>query len=76
MKISIDEKVFDMVNRLPQTKDILIDLGFSQLANDAMFNTVAKLISLRKAAGMQKIEFNEIKDAFAKHSITIEEESF
>ncbi|NLY63001.1 MAG: DUF1858 domain-containing protein [Erysipelothrix sp.] len=76
MKISVDEKVFDIVNRIPEIKEILINLGFTHLANEKMFNTVAKVISIRKACNMHKIDFSVVKEALNKQGIEIEEDGF
>lgn len=76
MKISVDEKVFDIVNRIPEIKEILINLGFTHLANEKMFNTAAKVISIRKACNMHKIDFSVVKEALNKQGIEIEEDGF
>lgn len=73
-KFSIDEKVYDVVERIPETKQIFISLGFTHLANDAMYKTVAKVITLRKAATMHKIPMETLKTVFHENSIEIEEE--
>lgn len=75
-KFSLDEKVFDVVNRIPEAKAVFIDLGFTHLANDTMYNTVAKVITLRKAAGMHKVAYETIVDAFNGIDVEIEEDSF
>ena len=41
--------------------DVLVELGFKPLANPVMRNTVGRVVSIKKGAGMNGIDLNKIK---------------
>ena len=41
--------------------DVLVELGFTPLANPVMRNTVGRVVSIKKGAGMNGIDLNKIK---------------
>lgn len=71
-KINIDQTVYEIVCANPEVKELLIDLGFKPLANPAMFNSVARLTSLRKGAKMIGLEIQELVQALKWNGYEVE----
>ena len=46
---------------IPVSEVILVELGFKPLANPVMRNTVGRVVSIKKGAGMNGIDLNKIK---------------
>ncbi|UUM58515.1 DUF1858 domain-containing protein [Streptococcus suis] len=59
--IDLNLPVAEIINQHPEVKDILIELGFSPLANPAMLHTVGKVTSLKMGSKMTKISLKQIQ---------------
>ena len=44
--IDLDMTVADLVSKYPDIKDVLIEIGFKELQNKLMFNSVGKFMTL------------------------------
>jgi DUF438 domain-containing protein len=79
MNITIDTKVHDLVETYPYLLDWLVarDSHFENLRNPALFETMARLATLERAAQMAGVDpegfVDEIKTQVACHSITEQE---
>lgn len=51
--VDLDQPVYETIKQHPEIKPLLIDLGFSPLANKAMLQTAGRMMSIRK--GSEKI---------------------
>jgi len=60
--ISEEDKIYDIVTHYPELKERLLSLSkkFQKLNNPLVFNTVAKITTVRKAAEVGKIYINEM----------------
>ena len=61
MKIDINENIASIVDKHPQIKDDLMDIGFNGLDNPMMMETVAKKMSPKRGAKMLGIKDIEIE---------------
>lgn len=59
--IDLNLPVAEIINQHPEVKDILVELGFSPLANPAMLYTVGKVTSLKMGSKMTKISLKQIQ---------------
>jgi hypothetical protein len=55
-QITADTKVADVVNRWPQTLEVLLGLGFEPLRNPIARRTLARMFSLRQAAAFRGVD--------------------
>lgn len=59
--IDLSKPVAEVLKEHPETKELLIDLGFKPLANPAMLNTVGKVTSLKTGSKMTGVSLDDIK---------------
>ena len=57
-EVSKDTKVFDVVDQYPDTLQIFLDFGFSQMANPVMRNTMGRVATLDMATKMHNVDLN------------------
>lgn len=55
-KIDINSPVADEINKNPKLKEDLVDIGFKALANPAIYNSMAKKISIKRGSKMMGIK--------------------
>ncbi|MBM4055249.1 MAG: DUF1858 domain-containing protein [Planctomycetes bacterium] len=51
-----DTKVFDIVDQYPETLQIFLDYGFSQMANPVMRNTMGRVATIEMATKMHNVD--------------------
>lgn len=73
VKIDINKPIKELVTEYPEIKKIMISLGFKQIVNPAMLNTVGRFTTIKKGAKMRKISLEEIKNKFLEHHFVLEE---
>lgn len=61
-EITKDTKVFDIVDQYPETLQIFLDFGFSQMSNPVMRNTMGRVASIEMATKMHSVD----RDKFIK----------
>jgi len=59
--IDLSIPVAEVIEKQPEVLDVLVELGFTPLANPVMRNTVGRVVSIKKGAGMNVIDLNKIK---------------
>lgn len=59
-QIDLTIPVKQVIDAHPEIVDILVDLGFSPLANPAMRNTVGKVVSLEKGCKMINLPIEQL----------------
>lgn len=70
--ITEDDTVYDVISKYPQLKEVLVKISpkYQRLYNPVIFNTVAKLTPLKKAASIGNIYLKEmlyrLNDAIGK----------
>lgn len=60
MQINLNQPVYDIIKQHPELKQLLIDIGFSPLANQAMLQTAGRMVSLRQGANKIGIPIEQI----------------
>lgn len=57
IEIDINKTVYDLIQEHPELREILVNLGFTPLENDAMLNTAGRMMNLR--GGIKRIKITE-----------------
>lgn len=62
-EITKDTKVFDIVDQYPDTLQIFLDFGFSQMANPVMRNTMGRVATIDMATKMHNVDIDKFLNA-------------
>ncbi len=62
-EVTKDTKVFDIVEQYPETLQIFLDFGFSQMANPVMRNTMGRVASVEMATKMHNVDSEKFLQA-------------
>lgn len=73
-KISIDDSIYKIVEANPELKSILVTMGFEHLNDKRMYQTMAKVVTLRKAARMHNLPFGVIRQTLNEFGFDLIEE--
>ena len=49
-KLDLSKSVYDLVTEYPEVVDIMKELGFSEITNKVMLNSVGKIMTIPKGA--------------------------
>ncbi|TVM00727.1 MAG: hypothetical protein CV087_13135 [Candidatus Brocadia sp. WS118] len=58
-EVTKDTKVFDIVDQYPETLQIFLDFGFSQMANPVMRKTMGRVASVEMATKMHNVDIEK-----------------
>ncbi|ADO54605.1 DUF1858 domain-containing protein [Paenibacillus polymyxa] len=67
-----DESIFNLVNRHPEVKDIMVKLGFDDIAKPGMLQTAGRFMTLSKGIALKKIGMETVQQTFMQHGFTIQ----
>ena len=70
--INLDKSVHDLCSEYPEVKDIMKNLGFSQVVSNVALNTVGRKVSIRKGANMRGIDLDKIINTFKEYGFDVE----
>ena len=73
-KLDLSKSVYDLVKEYPEVTDIMKELGFSEITNKVMLNSVGKIMTIPKGAKMKGVSMIDIVGAFMKAGFTLEGE--
>ncbi|NUO09553.1 MAG: DUF1858 domain-containing protein [Candidatus Brocadia sp.] len=62
-EVTKDTKVFDVVDQYPDTLQIFLDFGFSQMANPVMRKTMGRVASIEMATKMHNVDMDKFLSA-------------
>lgn len=62
-EVTKDTKVFDVVDQYPETLQIFLDFGFSQMSNVVMRNTMGRVASIDMATKMHNVDLDKFLKA-------------
>ncbi|MFA6627497.1 MAG: DUF1858 domain-containing protein [Bacilli bacterium] len=71
--IDANTKVYYLLKVYPEIKDILMAFGFICVKNKACIHLFARVMTLKSAAKVQKIDYIQLKEEFETHGFFIEE---
>ena len=73
-KLDLSKSVYDLVKEYPEVADIMKELGFSEITNKVMLNSVGKIMTIPKGAKMKGVSMIDIVGAFMKAGFILEGE--
>lgn len=73
-KLDLSKSVYDLVKEYPEVTEIMKSLGFSEITNKVMLNSVGKIMTIPKGAKMKGVSMMDIMSAFMKAGFTLEGE--
>ena len=73
-KLDLSKSVYDLVTEYPEVTDIMKELGFTEITNKVMLNSVGKIMTIPKGAKMKGVSMVDIVGAFMKAGFTLEGE--
>ncbi|WP_456155133.1 DUF438 domain-containing protein [Veillonella sp.] len=73
-KLDLSKSVYDLVQEYPEVIEIMKGLGFSEITNKVMLNSVGKIMTIPKGAKMKGVSMLDIVGAFMKAGFTLEGE--
>ena len=73
-KLDLSKSVYDLVKEYPEVIDIMKGLGFSEITNKVMLNSVGKIMTIPKGAKMKGVSMIDIVSAFMKAGFTLDGE--
>jgi len=72
MKIHADQSVYEICTKYPEIKSVLAEIGFTQLLNPIQFQTVARVMTLRKGSVLRQIDLQVIQAKLHEHGYELE----
>lgn len=72
--INIDEPVASLIEKFPNLKNILKDLGFTEITNPLALSTVGKMVSIKKGAKIKNIDLDLIKEKLKEEGFNLVDE--
>lgn len=70
-KLDLSKSVYDLATEYPEVADIMKELGFSEITNKVMLNSVGKIMTIPKGAKMKGVSMVDIVGAFMKAGFTL-----
>ena len=70
-KLDLSKSVYDLVKAYPEVTEIMKSLGFSEITNKVMLNSVGKIMTIPKGAKMKGVSMVDIVGAFMKAGFTL-----
>lgn len=71
--IDLSKSVYSLVQDYPEIKEIMQELGFTDITKPGMLNTAGRFMTLPKGAAMKGIPLDTIKDAFIKKGFKVQD---
>lgn len=65
--IDLKSSVYDLVSQYPELKQILADLGFSEISKSVMLNSIGKMMTLEKGSQIKGIPMEVIIETLEKN---------
>lgn len=65
IRIPLTSSLYDIVKTYPEVKEIMIQLGFAQIAQPGMLATAGHYMTIDKGAQLKKIPMENVTAAFA-----------
>lgn len=70
--VSAHAPIFEVVAACPDVIDIMLELGFEDIAKPGMLQTAGRFMTLAKGAKLRKVEPEAIINKFAEHGYTVQ----
>ncbi|NLW10648.1 MAG: DUF1858 domain-containing protein [Clostridiaceae bacterium] len=71
--IDLNDTVYNICSAYPEIKDIMAELGFTDIVKPGMLNTAGRIMTISKGAKMKNITIDTIRNKFEANGFTIKE---
>lgn len=71
IEISRQTTIFELTNQYPNIKEILFELGFSDIIKPGMMQTAGRVMTLEKGSKMKKIPIEVIEQKFSEYGYSL-----
>lgn len=71
--IDFSKSVYELCKQDPEVIEIMKELGFEQISDGEMMDTVGRVMTIPKGAVVKGIDLDKIKDVFTKRGYSIVE---
>lgn len=71
--INFSKTVYELCSSDPEIKNILAQLGFTDITKPGMLGTAGRFMTIPKGAALKKIDLERIKQAFVEKGYKIQE---
>jgi hypothetical protein len=73
-ELNLNESVYLLCTRYPELKDIMAEMGFSDITKPGMLGSVGRLMTLPKGAAMRGIDIGTIKAHLETRGFVVKDE--
>ena len=73
--LDLNKPVYELAKEYPDFIDIFASLGFEDIKNPVMLNSMGRIITVNKGSKMKQIPLEKIKEVFAEHGYEIKGDS-
>jgi hypothetical protein len=73
MEIDFNRSVHDLCKEYPEVKNILAELGFSDITKPGMLETAGRFMTIKKGSIAKGIDIEKIKQEFIKRGYEIKQ---
>ena len=70
--LDLRKNLYTLCEEYPEVKDVMVSLGFSEVAKPMMLNTMGKFMTIPKGAAARSIPLDSIIKAFEAVGFTVE----
>lgn len=71
-KIKASDKIYTIVSKYPEMREVLVSLGMKPIASDVNLNTVGRMVSLKQALNQVSVDNDEAKNAIQAIGIEVD----
>lgn len=72
-QIDLNDTVFNLCSEYPEIKDIMVELGFTDIVKPGMLSTAGRIMTIAKGARMKSITIDTIRNKFEEKGFTIKQ---
>ncbi|MDF2841092.1 MAG: hypothetical protein K0Q99_1864 [Clostridia bacterium] len=70
-QVDLNKSVYELCKEYPEVAQIMQGIGFEDIANPGMLNTVGRFMTIAKGAQMKNIDMDSIKKAFEAKGFSV-----
>lgn len=71
--LDLDASVHALCEKYPELKEILYNIGFTDIVKPGMLNTMGRFMTLKKGAALKNIPLDAMGDRLKEHGFTVTE---
>jgi len=69
--LKLEESIFELVSRHPEAIEIMVELGFRDIAKPGMLQTAGRFMTLSKGIKLKKMDINTVKQTFQRYGFEV-----